>query len=294
MTGETRDWDIVSGIGITALVVAAARAVETARDDGLVQDPFAGAFVEAADPPFPMPVRLEDDTPNYVVWDHLSRFLGVRSKFFDEFLTGGLAAGPRQAVILAAGLDSRAFRLNLSGGTTLFEIDQPRVLEFKDHVVQAREARPRCDRRLVPVDLRDDWASALLGAGFDRRAPTIWLAEGLMPYLPADAATALLGTVHALSAKGSAIAVEHLEDTRPLMDDPEIAKRSGEFSIDVQSLVYQGGDRTTPGQYLGPQGWQLYGESAGALSERYGRPLEGFGAKVFGRYSHYFAGTLEA
>ncbi|MFD2417630.1 SAM-dependent methyltransferase [Amycolatopsis pigmentata] len=293
MTGKTRGWDIVSGIGITALAVAAARAVETSRDDGLVRDPFAGVFVEAASPPIPMPTRSEPDAPDHVVWDHMSRFVGVRSRFFDEFLTGALASGPGQVVILAAGLDSRAFRLDQPQGTTVFEIDQPRVLEFKDQVLEARGATPRCDRRVVPADLREDWASSLGGAGFDRETPTIWLVEGLLPYLPDDLATTLLDVVHGLSAKGSVLAAEHFDDTRPLRDDPEVAELSKRFSIDFQAMLDQGGTQLDPGKYLGSQGWQGHGESANALSQRYGKPLEGFSAKVFGGNGHYFTGTLE-
>lgn len=291
MTEETRDWDIVSGIGITALAVAAARAVDTSREDGLVRDPFAGAFVAAAASPVRLPTGSEDDISG--VWEYMSRFLGVRSKFFDEFLTGALASRQRQVVILAAGLDSRAFRLDLPGATTLFEIDQPRVLEFKDHVLDAQGARPRCERRVVPVDLRDDWAAALAGAGFDREAPTVWLAEGLLPYLPDDVAMSLLDTVHTLSAKDSTLAVEHFDDTRFLLDDPEIMELSRQFSIDFQPMLYQGGAQTAPDEYLGSQGWRGHGESANELARRYGRPLDGLASKVFGSNGHYFTGTLE-
>jgi methyltransferase (TIGR00027 family) len=292
MSEEARDWDIVSGIGITALAVAAARAVDTAREDGLIQDPFARTFVEAANPPMPMPVRLEEDSPHYVMWDQMSRFLGVRSKFFDEFLTGALASGPGQVVILAAGLDSRAFRLDLPDGTTLFEIDQPGVLRFKDDVLEAQGAKPRCERRVIPVDLREDWATALLGEGFARETPTIWLIEGLLPYLPDDAAMALLGAVHGLSAHGSVIAVEHFGDVTAMLEDPEINKMSDEFSIDFRSLFFLHGPRTTPGDHLGPRGWQMLGETANTLSDRYGRSLEGFAAKVFGSNGYYFTGKL--
>ena len=134
-------------------------------------------------------------------------YQGVRSRFFDEALLG---AGTRQVVLLAAGLDARALRLGWPSGTTVFEVDQPRVLGFKDEVIDSVGGTPTARRVTVPVDLRHDWPAALTAAGFDPRLPTAWLAEGLLPYLPADAERLLFERVHALSAPGSRIAVEHI------------------------------------------------------------------------------------
>ena len=192
-------WDIVSSVGLTALVVAAGRSVDTHRRDGLISDPYAERFVAAAEPPTPLPTRpvtprsdSEDE-----LWQMMSGYMGVRTRFFDEFFDAAGRAGIRQAVILAAGLDARAQRLEWAPGTTLFEVDQPAVLAFKDEVLGEAPGggRPRCDRRTVAVDLRDDWTGALGGAGFDPSAPTAWLAEGLLPYLPAEAQEALLEAV---------------------------------------------------------------------------------------------------
>lgn len=109
---EQADWDIVTGVGLTALAVAAGRAIETHRPDRLVADPYAEVFVQAARPPVPMPTRPGDDHDPAVLWESTATYMGVRSKFFDEFFAAASEAGVRQAVLFAAGLDCRAFRLD--------------------------------------------------------------------------------------------------------------------------------------------------------------------------------------
>jgi methyltransferase (TIGR00027 family) len=153
--------------------------------------------------------------PGIPLADHLA----VRSKFFDDVLSAAAGNGVRQLVILAAGLDTRAFRLDWARGTTVYEIDASMVLEFKDAVLAAHGAVPGCERRTVAADLREDWPAALIQAGFDPAMPTAWLAEGLFPYLPDEAIDALLGHVHALSVPGSLIALEHLPGGTSTLDD---------------------------------------------------------------------------
>lgn len=273
MAGELRDWDIVSGVGITALGVAAARAVETSRPDPLVRDPYAADFVRAAESPVPMPTRAEEVDDDEYQWSIMSVFLGLRSRFLDEYLRDCVdTAGIRQVVVLAAGLDSRAFRLEWPEDTTVYEVDQPRVLEFKDEVLRRSGAEARCERRAVPVDLRDDWATALRDAGFDPKAPTAWLAEGLIMYLPEEAAERLLTTVHAHSEPGSAIAVEYMPGVRSALADSAAATLAERTGIDITSLLPDAD--YDPHVRLGELGWSVDEVTVAELAQRYGRTFD--------------------
>lgn len=278
MVRELQDWDIVSGVGITALGVAAARAVETSRTDPLVRDPYAGDFIRAAESPIPMPASAEDVADDDNLWSRMAVFLGLRSRYLDEYLLdvpriAGQQAGTRQVVLLAAGLDSRAFRLPWPQTATVYEVDQPRVLEFKDEVLGRDGAEAECTRRVVPIDLRDDWATALRESGFDPTLPTTWLAEGLMPYLPADAADRLLVTVDELSGPGSTIAVEYLPGVRAMLADPAAASLSAAAGIDIASLLSE--DDYDPNVRLAELAWEVEEVTAAQLADRYGRTFDG-------------------
>lgn len=209
--GDT--WAITESVGATALGVAAARAVETAATNPLIRDEFAKVLVSSAGTAW---ARLADADLAWLDGDQLGRrvhrvacdYQAVRTHFFDEYFGAAVDAGVRQVVILAAGLDARAYRLNWPAGTVVYEIDQPSVLEYKAGILQSHGAVPTARRHAVAVDLRDDWPAALIAAGFDGTQPTAWLAEGLLPYLPGDAADRLFDMVTALSAPGSQVAVE--------------------------------------------------------------------------------------
>ncbi|KAA9154051.1 SAM-dependent methyltransferase [Amycolatopsis acidicola] len=288
MADEARDWDIVSSVGLTALAVTAARAVETSREDGLVEDPYAAAFVRATRPPIPMPTSTAD-LPNEL-WDRMALFMGLRSRFFDEYFAEAWTAGVRQTVLLAAGLDSRAYRLEWPEDSTVFEVDQPRVLEFKDEALAEQGAKPACDRRVVAVDLRDDWEKALLAKGFDPEQPTAWLAEGLLPYLPDDAVERLLDTVHRLSTPDSTVAVEYMLAEAVIENDPEIDRMMEEFGFDVRPLLAGGYERA--GEFLTHLGWAVGEVSGNDLAERYGREMNDSLSQRFGTNSRYLTGRL--
>ena len=128
--------------------------------------------------------------------------MGVRTKYFDEYFVEATDNGVRQVVILASGLDSRAYRLPWPDGTVVYEIDQPQVIEFKTTTLAGIGAQPTATRRTVAIDLRADWPTALQAAGLDTTAPTAWLAEGLLIYLPPDAQDRLFDNITALSAPG--------------------------------------------------------------------------------------------
>jgi methyltransferase (TIGR00027 family) len=214
----------------------------------------------------------------------VNEYVAVRSRFFDEFLAaavsaGGAApagtAGIRQVVILAAGLDTRALRLEWPAGMTVYEVDAPLVLSFKEQVLRDGGARPRSARRLVATDLRGDWPTALRGAGFDPARPTGWLAEGLLMYLPDRDKASLLATVHGLSARGSWLAVEHIVSPRITVASNEAfveAARRTAFDVNVDTL-WHGGRDYDPASWLGDSGWSVDVSPIAATAEEYGRAL---------------------
>jgi methyltransferase (TIGR00027 family) len=263
-------WDITTSVGTTAVMVAAARAGETAKDEPLIQDPYARILVEGAgsgvwgamlDGDFATKVA-EEDAEAAAIFTHMGNYQAVRTHFFDRYFAEATAAGIRQVVILASGLDSRAYRLSWPDGTVVYEIDQPKVLEFKATTLAEHAVEPSATRREVPIDLRFDWPAALRDAGFDAGEPTAWLAEGLLMYLPADAQDRLFDQVTALSAVGSRIAAETAgvssQDRREEMRErfERIAKKFGmEETLDITELIYEDPDRADVAEWLNAHGW---------------------------------------
>jgi methyltransferase (TIGR00027 family) len=264
-------WDIATSVGTTAVMVAAARAAETDKDDPLIRDPYAKVLIAGAgsgawefmlDDEFIGKVAATD--PDVAaIFEHMGNYQAVRTHFFDDFFTEATAAGIRQVVILASGLDSRAYRLQWPTGTVLFEIDQPKVLEYKAARLAEDGALPSVRRHAVAVDLRLDWPKALREAGFDADKPTAWLAEGLLMYLPAEAQDRLFEQVTALSAEGSRMAVETVgmqaEERREQMRErfESIAARFDmQDTLDVAELMYNDPDRADVAQWLDAHGWR--------------------------------------
>jgi methyltransferase (TIGR00027 family) len=264
-------WDLASSVGATATMVAAARAMASTAEDALIDDPFAEPLVRAVGVDFftrlvtgeLRPEDLDSDSES-VGMQRMTDNMAVRTKFFDEFFLGATEGGIRQAVILASGLDSRAYRLTWPAGTTVYEIDQPDVIEFKTRTLAELGAEPRAERRAVAMDLRYDWPSALIEAGFDPNQPTAWSAEGLLGYLPPDAQDRLLDTITELSAPGSRVAVESVPNVDPADHEKAVERmqaaserwREHGFDLDFAELVYLG-DRNEAASYLGDHGWQL-------------------------------------
>ena len=265
-------WDIVSGVGITALAVAGGRAVESRREDRLVHDPYAEALVQAAGPQTSLPLPGVDEQASAAVpfWDEMTSYLGVRSRYFDEFFARATENGVRQVVILASGLDTRPQRLDWAEGTAVYEIDQPLVLQYKQRVLAEQGATSSAEHHALQVDLRDDWPSALLEAGFDRTKPTAWLAEGLLPYLPADAEAQLLRTIHEFSAPGSRVAVESVSGSRDSLVRPEMQQLSEDFGIDLASL-FSTEERPDPASTLAESGWDVQRLPVLQTASEYGR-----------------------
>lgn len=262
-------WDIASSVGATAVMVAAARAAETERPDALINDPYAKVLVEGAGASafrFIADEALvakaaESDPEIGVLFEHMKNYQAVRTHFFDAFFSAAVDAGVRQIVILASGLDSRAFRLPWPTDTVVYEIDQPLVLDYKSTTLAAHGVTPRADRREVPIDLRQDWPAALVAAGFDPGRPTAWLAEGLLMYLPADAQDRLFAQITELSAPGSQVAAEsmgvHAPDRRERMRErfASIASQIDIEPMDITELTYEDPDRANVAEWLAAHGW---------------------------------------
>jgi methyltransferase (TIGR00027 family) len=276
LSSGSEGWDITSDVGLTALAVTAARAVETNRADGLVRDPYAVSFVRAAEPPVPLPTRPDEPAVTSPYWRDTIPYIAVRSRSFDEYLAAAVADGIRQVVLVAAGLDARAYRLGWPGGTDLYEVDQPKVLEFKQRVLDADGAEPRCRRHPVPADLRDDWASALLDAGFDPSLPTAWLVEGLLSYLAPDTEEALFEHAHELSAPGSRFGAELIspESAAAAFDKDVFNDMQRSLGVTVKRL-WNTADRRDGAAWLSSAGWDVSVESGATAALRNGREHEG-------------------
>lgn len=270
-------WDLASSVGVTATLVAAARALASREDDPLIVDPFAEALVRAVGVDT-LTRALDGGAP--LAEQNAARLLidviAVRTKFFDDFfLEATRGSAIRQAVILASGLDSRAYRLPWPTNTTVFEIDQAPVIDFKSRVLSDLGASPAADRRTVGVDLREDWPAALRDYGFDDTSPTAWIAEGLLIYLPPDAQDRLFDNITALSAPGSQIATEYHPD-----GGTGIAERAASMSsqwrdqgldLNLGDLFY-GGERRPVIDYLEHLGWQVSARPRPEIFVAYGRP----------------------
>ena len=291
---DNDSWEITESVGSTALGVAAARAAETDSDNPLIQDPFARAFLDAAgegmwsltsDPK--LSAALTDLVPDLAAHTQaMVDFMAVRTKWFDELFLDAVSSGVRQVVILAAGLDSRSWRLSWPAGTTVYELDQAKVLDFKSSTLAQRGARPTARLVSVAVDLRDDWPTALRKAGFDESVPTMWSAEGLLRYLPAAAQDLLFERIDSLSAAGSRLATngpsENAVNPDLLASQQEQSKRFraaaarvlGTEIPNVEELWYAE-ERTEIVDWLGEHGWDASAIGMADLLARHGRAVPG-------------------
>ena len=273
---DADSWDLASSVGATATMVAAARTLASREADPLIDDPFAEPLVRAVGIDFF--IKLIDgeiplaDAGAGDVARLMTDVMAVRTRFFDDFFTD--AAGIRQAVILASGLDSRAYRLPWPAGSVVYEIDQPKVIEFKTETMAEIGAEPTAERRTVSIDLRDDWPAALRRSGFDATRPTAWSAEGLLVYLPPDAQDRLFDNITALSAPGSQLATEYHPDAGASIGERAQAIseqwRGHGFDVNLSDLFYAG-ERNPVVDYLSAHGWQVSARSRPEVFAGYGR-----------------------
>jgi methyltransferase (TIGR00027 family) len=292
-------WDPASSVGATATMVAASRALASQGPDALLDDPFADPLVRAVGlAPF---IRLidgevapDEDDPALNGRTRAEQ-MTVRTRFFDNFFINATEAGIRQAVILASGLDTRAYRLPWPARTVVYEIDQPQVIEFKTNTLANLGANPTAERRTVSIDLRDDWPKALRQHGFDVNQPTAWSAEGLLPYLPPEAQDRLFDNITALSAPGSQLATEHISN--PDAFSEESVRRIGErwrragFDLNPADLFYHG-ERSIVVDYLTGHNWQVAAHPAPELYERNGFTFPDDESMAMFRDMSYVAATL--
>ncbi|MDV3126833.1 class I SAM-dependent methyltransferase [Mycobacterium sp. 21AC1] len=269
---DSDTWDLASSVGATATMVAAGRARATNAEPALIDDPFAEPLVRAVGIDFFTRWATGEldaatvDIPG-APWgmQQMTNLLTARTRYFDAFFTEAAAAGIRQAVILASGLDARGYRLAWPAGSIVFEIDVPDVLAFKTATLTQLQADPTADVRDVPIDLREDWPTALRKAGFDPDQPSAWSAEGLLPFLPADAQDRLLDNITALSAPGSRLASEVSMLGRDAIDaeatdaaeafSPVTARwQEHGFDVELGDLGFPG-ERNDVDEYLGARGW---------------------------------------
>lgn len=291
---DNDSWEITESVGSTALGVAAARAAETVSENPLIQDPFAQVFLDAAGPGMwsltsdpKLTAALTELEPELGAHAQVMvDFMAVRTKWFDELFLDAVSSGIRQVVILASGLDSRSWRLPWPDGTTVYELDQAKVLEFKSSTLARHGAQPAARLVSVAVDLRDDWPKALQEAGFDASAPTMWSAEGLLRYLPAAAQDLLFERIDSLSAPASRLATNGPSKNAV---NPELLASQREQSTrfraaaaqvlgaeipNVEELWYPE-ERTEIVDWLGGHGWEASSIGMADLLARHGRHIPG-------------------
>jgi methyltransferase (TIGR00027 family) len=289
-------WGPATSVGTTATLVATARAL--AHRAGLINDPFAEPLVNAVGLDFFAKVASGELALSDIGDDNglalLTDLLAVRTRFFDNFVTDACRAGIRQVVILASGLDARPYRLWWPGGTTVYEVDQPEVIDFKTQTMRALDAAPTAHRRAVGIDLRRDWPEALRRIGFDADQPTVWIAEGLfIGFLPPPLQDMLLDNVTALSARGSCAAADYFPERQTPFLDQEHAlanhwRRFG-YRGDMAEFTYPEEHRD-PAESLAALGWRTVVTELEKLFTTTGLPglrrQDLNGAPVAGRYVH--------
>jgi methyltransferase (TIGR00027 family) len=278
---DNDDWDITTSVGATALLVATARALEAQKPDPLAVDPFAEVFCRKVGGPSAdvLDGKLPEHPLESLDWgQHFVNYQGARTRYFDDYFLHAADAGVRQVVILAAGLDSRAYRLPWPDGTTIFELDRPQVLDFKREVLAEQGAKPNAERREVAVDLRDDWPQALRDSGFDATELSAWIAEGLLVYLTAAAQQQLFSGIDALAASGSYVGVE---DAAPLppeafeaaVEDERAARAEGDRRLFFQLTYNQ--QHAPAQQWFDDHGWVADPTPLADYFRAVGRPVPG-------------------
>jgi methyltransferase (TIGR00027 family) len=289
---DNDSWDITQSVGATALGVAAARAAETESANPLINDPFARVFINAAgkgmwsvyaDPDVRAKLlEIEPDVRNRI--QLMVDFMATRTAFFDEFFLGAADAGVRQVVILASGLDARSWRLPWPDGTVVYELDQPKVLEFKGSTLREHGAHPTAELVNIAIDLRQDWPKALQEAGFDPSRPSVWSAEGLVRYLPAEAQDLLFERINSLTAPGSWLASnvpgEGFTDpdkVRRQREDNQRIRATAAKLIDAEITdfddLWYPEERTPVDSWLRERGWEVESANFPELMARYGRSI---------------------
>ena len=278
---DNDSWDLATSVGATATMVASGRA--RATRDALIDDRFAEPLVRAGGVDFFTRWAIGELAPADVdvpgaPWgmQRMTDIQAARTRYIDAFFAEAGAAGIRQVVILASGLDARGYRLPWAPGTTLFEIDQPQVIEFKTATIAELGATPTADVRAVPIDLRHDWQSALRQAGLDTERPAAWAAEGLLGFLPPDAQDRLLDNITALSADGSRLVAEVFLNCAANLQALNAATRKWRengLDVELENLGFPG-ERNDVATYLADRGWHPVPTALNQMLADNGLPLQ--------------------
>jgi methyltransferase (TIGR00027 family) len=261
--GDT--WDLANSVGATATMVAAARAAATKRAQPVISDPFAEPLVRAVGIDVFSRIAAGEldaiEAEGGVGFPRMIDTFAARARFYDHYFADAGEAGLRQVVIVASGLDSRPYRLSWPAGTTVYEIDQPEVIEFKTATLSKLSVAPTAEHRAVGIDLRQDWPAALRQAGYDPAAPTAWLAEGvLIGFLPPEAEVRLLDNIDSLSSAGSRFAADYGQVAGESEEDRQQAQSTTErwrelgLDLDIAALTYPG-EHTDVAAHLRAHGW---------------------------------------
>ncbi len=261
------------GLAVTAKLTAAGRAVESRRADRLFEDPLAAAL--AGEEGFGLmgqwrlPGQPEENPT-----------IGPRTRFYDDLVAAAVGEGMRQVVMLAAGMDTRAFRLPLPAEVIVFELDRPALLEQKQAILEQEQAAPRCRRTVVAADLAaDDWPEALLAARFDSSAPTVFIAEGLSWYLTEDENARLLATLARLAPPGSRLGIDMV--SRDYLENPAAAPF---FAFTAAHGIRWQFGTDDPAGFLAAYGWQAEVRTFAGFARRLGRwPPPGVSEEVAAR-----------
>ena len=286
------------GLGLTAILVAGARAAESARPDRLFDDPFARAFVDAATAASPAIAQaVAQGAPNEAINQARRDAVAIRTRFCDDYLIEATRSGCRQVVLLAAGLDARAFRLQWPEAVRLWELDMPDVFAFKERVLAERGATTRCERSVVPVDLREAWPHALSNAGFDSEQSTAWLIEGLLMYLDEAERNLLLTRVGRLSNAGSRIALDHRSgflSAPPVTSTDDVSgERAAARFAALAAAAASDPSLNNPEAWLGGHGWRARIEEPAAIFARYRRPMPALLERARPEGTHGWMATAE-
>jgi methyltransferase (TIGR00027 family) len=247
-------------LAATGRLAAAGRALESRRADRLFEDPLAEAL--AGEEGF----RLMEQwrLPGMPVENPT---IAPRTRFYDDLVVEAVADGIGQVVLLAAGMDTRAFRLPLPAEVVVFELDLRELLEQKQAILEQHHAQPRCDRLVVAADLADDdWQQALTTTGFDDAAPAVLIAEGLSYYLTEDENARLLDDLASLSAPGSRLGIDIV--SRDGLENPAVVPFF-EFMA-ARGIRWQFGTND-PARFLAAHGWHAQVTDFDAFARRLGR-----------------------
>lgn len=243
-------------LGSTAYWTASVRGRESEREDSLFHDPWA--------------VDLAGDIGRTWIESRSTESVVpmiIRTRYFDDFLQRIMHEETiSQVVLLAAGLDTRAFRLQWPEGATLFEVDQPSIMNYKEQVLQTAGAKPACTRQVIGADLTAPWIECLGAHGFDPDRPSVWLLEGFLFYLPNETITQLLDAVTEMAAPGSWLGFDIMNSTT--LTSPLTQKW---VEMQAQAGAPWLGTMDDPVTFLAQRGWEAALTQAGASDAHYGR-----------------------